>query len=109
MAAGLAATAEIMQRNATMAYLAAQRGALVEAAAAPQYQLTLQALQARLRQFCFAVLLSCCPTQSSLPECSVPAFTRSVISPAFALILDSPVPQFVAPPCTTADREQSRP
>ena len=46
VAAGLAATAEIMQRNATMAYLAAQRGALVEAALAPQYQLTLRALQA---------------------------------------------------------------
>ena len=44
VAAGLAATAEVMQRNATMTHLAAQRAALVAAGAAPQYQLTLRAL-----------------------------------------------------------------
>ncbi len=52
VAAGLSATAEIMQRNATMAYLAAQRGSLVTAAAAPQYQLTLRALQVGLALLC---------------------------------------------------------
>jgi hypothetical protein len=41
-----------MQRNATMAYLAAQRGSLVTAAAAPQYQLTLRALQVGLALLC---------------------------------------------------------
>jgi len=37
VAAGLAATAEVMQLNATLTHLAAQRGALVAAAAAPQF------------------------------------------------------------------------
>lgn len=45
VAAGLAATAEIMHRNASISHLAVLRASLVTAASAPQYQLTEQALQ----------------------------------------------------------------
>lgn len=47
VAAGLRATVEVVQGNASMALLAARRAALVAAAQAPQYQLTQLALQVR--------------------------------------------------------------
>jgi hypothetical protein len=43
--AGLAATAEVMQLNATLTHLAAQRGALVAAAASPQFTALVDQLQ----------------------------------------------------------------
>ena len=49
VAAGLEATAEIMQRTASMSHLAVRRALLVSAASAPYYQLTQQALQVRAR------------------------------------------------------------
>ncbi len=50
--AGLAATAEVMQLNATLTHLAAQRGALVAAAAAPQFTALVDQLQARGTMVC---------------------------------------------------------
>ena len=62
VAAGLAATAEVMQLNATLTHLAAQRGALVAAGVAPQFSTSVDQLQVHT---CLLPWNTVCPSSSA--------------------------------------------